>query len=61
MVFPYMEHDLVGLLENHEVSLTPAQIKLYAMQLLQGMEYLHAVRSNQTSVCEAELLNQSTT
>ncbi|ORY55735.1 kinase-like domain-containing protein [Leucosporidium creatinivorum] len=41
MVFPYMDHDLAGLLENHQVRLVPAQIKQYAMQLLEGTRYLH--------------------
>jgi serine/threonine protein kinase len=43
MVFPYMEHDLVGLLENPDVKLPPAQLKLYAKQLLEGIFYLHSV------------------
>ncbi|KIJ51748.1 hypothetical protein M422DRAFT_203035, partial [Sphaerobolus stellatus SS14] len=42
MVFPYMDHDLVGLLENERVMLTPSQIKLYMKQLLEGTPYLHA-------------------
>jgi serine/threonine protein kinase len=44
MVFPYMDHDLAGLLENQNAKLTEAQIKLYARQLLEGTHYLHAVR-----------------
>lgn len=36
-----MEHDLAGLLDNPEVNLTPAQIKCYTRQLLEGMAYLH--------------------
>ncbi|KIJ51719.1 hypothetical protein M422DRAFT_157682, partial [Sphaerobolus stellatus SS14] len=42
MVFPYMDHDLAGLLENERVTLTPSQIKLYMKQLLEGTAYLHA-------------------
>ena len=44
MVFPYMDHDLAGLLENERVKLTPSQIKLYMKQLLEGTEYMHYVR-----------------
>ncbi|KAL4942834.1 hypothetical protein BDV06DRAFT_155264 [Aspergillus oleicola] len=41
MVFPYMEHDLSGLLENPAVQFTEAQIKCYMIQLLEGLKYLH--------------------
>ncbi|KAF6757633.1 Pkinase-domain-containing protein [Ephemerocybe angulata] len=41
MVFPYMDHDLAGLLENERVTLQPSQIKLYMKQLLEGTEYMH--------------------
>lgn len=44
MVFPYMDHDLAGLLENPSVQLQPSQIKLYMKQLLEGTAYLHRVR-----------------
>jgi serine/threonine-protein kinase BUR1 len=43
MVFPYMDHDLAGLLENERVKLQPSQIKLYMKQLLEGTEYMHKV------------------
>lgn len=43
MVFPYMDHDLAGLLENERVTLSPSQIKLYMKQLLEGTEYMHRV------------------
>lgn len=43
MVFPYMEHDLSGLLENPAVHLTEPQIKCYMIQLLEGLKYLHGV------------------
>ncbi|KAK4054616.1 serine/threonine protein kinase, CMGC, CDC2/CDK sub [Microbotryomycetes sp. JL221] len=42
MVFPYMDHDLAGLLENKHVQLLSAHIKQYAKQLLMGTAYLHA-------------------
>ncbi|RKO93082.1 kinase-like domain-containing protein, partial [Blyttiomyces helicus] len=41
MVFPYMEHDLNGLLENPKVRFTPAHIKSFIQQLLEGTSYLH--------------------
>ncbi|CEL04339.1 Putative Serine/threonine-protein kinase bur1 [Aspergillus calidoustus] len=41
MVFPYMEHDLSGLLENPAVHFTEPQIKCYMIQLLEGLRYLH--------------------
>ncbi|GAA5988174.1 hypothetical protein JCM10908_002094 [Rhodotorula pacifica] len=41
MVFPYMDHDLAGLLENRNVRLETAHIKQYSKQLLEGTAYLH--------------------
>ena len=46
MVFPYMDHDLAGLLENERVKLQPSHIKLYMKQLLEGTEYMHRVCHN---------------
>jgi serine/threonine-protein kinase BUR1 len=44
MVFPYMAHDLAGLLENKKIDrLEPSLLKLYARQLLLGTSYLHRV------------------
>lgn len=43
MVFPFMDHDLAGLLENPEVKLSHSIVKLYARQLLAGTSYLHSV------------------
>ncbi|KAJ2852247.1 serine/threonine protein kinase, CMGC, CDC2/CDK sub [Coemansia brasiliensis] len=42
MVFPYMDHDLTGLLENPKIHLRQEHIKLYLRQLLEGTAYLHA-------------------
>ncbi|KAI8325357.1 Pkinase-domain-containing protein, partial [Martensiomyces pterosporus] len=42
MVFPYMEHDLTGLLENPKIHLRVEHMKLYLRQLLEGTAYLHA-------------------
>lgn len=41
MVFPFLDHDLTGLLENASVTLSQGQIKSYAQQLLKGTAYLH--------------------
>ncbi|KAI8804348.1 kinase-like domain-containing protein, partial [Cladochytrium replicatum] len=41
MVFPYMDHDLSGLLENPQVRFSHGQIKSYMKQLLLGLRYLH--------------------
>lgn len=41
MVFPYLDHDLTGLLDAPDVSFTPAQIKCYARQLFEGLAFLH--------------------
>ena len=46
MVFPYMDHDLAGLLENRNVNLETPHIKQYAKQLLTGTAYLHSVSSS---------------
>ena len=43
MVFPDMDHDLAGLLENERVKFSPSQIKLYMKQLIEGTEYMHRV------------------
>jgi serine/threonine-protein kinase BUR1 len=41
MVFPYMHHDLDGLLQNPQVTLTTPQVKSYMQQMLMGLEHLH--------------------
>lgn len=42
MVFPYMAHDLAGLLENKSIiSFDLSLLKLYSQQLLEGTSYLH--------------------
>lgn len=41
MVFPYLDHDLTGLLENPAVRFKPPHIKSYMKQLLMGTNYLH--------------------
>ena len=44
MVFPYLDHDLSGILENRDIKLTVPQIKCYMLQLLQATDYLHKNR-----------------
>ena len=44
MVFPFMDHDLTGLLENSSIKFNLPQIKCYMKQLLEGIAYLHTVR-----------------
>ncbi|KAJ1499201.1 hypothetical protein HMI56_004528 [Coelomomyces lativittatus] len=41
MVFPYLEHDLRGLLDAPGVILSMGQMKTYVQQLFQGLDYLH--------------------
>eukprot|EP00842_Homolaphlyctis_polyrhiza_P000987 jgi/Hompol1/188/HPOL_005251-RA len=41
MVFPYMDHDLAGLLANPLVKITVPQRKSFMQQLLKGVDYLH--------------------
>lgn len=42
MVFPYMDHDLSGILSNPQITLEPRHIKSYMQQLLKGIEHLHS-------------------
>ncbi len=41
MVFPYMDHDLTGLLSCESIHFTTSQIKCYLKQLLSGLAALH--------------------
>ena len=43
MVFPFMDHDLTGILENESINLSLPQIKCYMKQLLEGLAHLHNV------------------
>ena len=42
VVFPYMDHDLTGLLGNPAVKFTTQQIKYYMVEILKGISYLHS-------------------
>ncbi|CAB4373453.1 unnamed protein product [Rhizophagus irregularis] len=56
MVFPYMDHDLAGLLENKDVQFAAPQIKCYLRQLLEGTFYLHQQRILHRDLKAANLL-----
>ena len=43
MVFPYMDHDLCGLLGNPDFKMTHSLAKLLMRQILEGIAYIHAV------------------
>ncbi|KAG9218142.1 hypothetical protein CCMSSC00406_0008081 [Pleurotus cornucopiae] len=60
MVFPYMDHDLAGLLENERVKLQPSHIKLYMKQLLEGTEYMHSNHILHRDMKAANLLISNT-
>jgi serine/threonine-protein kinase BUR1 len=46
MVFPYMDHDMCGLLGNPDFKITHSIAKLFMKQILQGMDFIHAVSRN---------------
>ena len=56
MVTPYMDHDLSGLLENPAVRFSEPQIKCYLLQLLQGLQFLHASKILHRDMKAANLL-----
>lgn len=41
MVFPFMDHDLTGLLGSESIRFSVPQVKCYMKQLLEGIRYLH--------------------
>lgn len=43
MVFPYMDHDLCGLLSNNAFIISNSINKLLFRQILEGMDFIHAV------------------
>lgn len=50
MVFPYMDHDLCGLLANKAFRPTTGIVKLLMRQLLEGLGYIHGVSESDSSV-----------
>lgn len=43
MVFPYMDHDLCGLLANPAFRVNISVMKTLLQQLLEGLVYIHSV------------------
>lgn len=41
MVFPYMDHDLTGLLDSDIPKFSIPQVKCYMRQLLEGIKFMH--------------------
>lgn len=41
MVFPYMDHDLCGLLLNKDFRMSHSTAKLLLRQILEGLQYMH--------------------
>ena len=41
LVFDYMDHDLMGVLESGMVTLEEDHIKLFMYQLMDGLNYCH--------------------
>ncbi|KXS19289.1 Pkinase-domain-containing protein [Gonapodya prolifera JEL478] len=56
MVFEYYPHDLAGLLENNEVLMDLAQVKMYIRQVMEGMKYLHASNIMHRDIKTANIL-----
>lgn len=44
MIFPYMNHDLSGILQQHNIEISLGERKNLFHQLLKGVEYLHLKR-----------------
>lgn len=61
MVFPYMDHDLCGLLSNSDFVPSHSMSKLFMRQILQGMDYIHAVSSFLTPHEKSRSLTSRTT
>lgn len=58
MVFEYVDHDLMGLLESQFVTFNDDQIASLTKQLLCGLEYCHSVRFLHRDIkCSNILLN----
>lgn len=41
LVFDFMDYDMEVVIKDTSIVLTPANIKSYVLQTLQGLEYLH--------------------
>ncbi|KGG52338.1 CmgC/CDK protein kinase, partial [Mitosporidium daphniae] len=56
IVFPFVEHDLVGLLDAPNIRFNVPQIKYYAKQLLQGVAYVHSKNLLHRDIKSANIL-----
>ncbi|MBW0497128.1 hypothetical protein O181_036843 [Austropuccinia psidii MF-1] len=60
MIFPYIDHDLAGLMENKSITFSVSQIKIYSKQLLLGTAYLHRNKILHRDLKAANLLISNT-
>ncbi|XP_076864409.1 uncharacterized protein cdk12 [Brachyhypopomus gauderio] len=60
LVFEYMDHDLMGLLESGLVSFSPEHIRSFMHQLMEGLDYCHKKNFLHRDIkCSNILLNNS--
>jgi len=57
MVFPFMDHDLCGLLANSDFKPTISVHKFFMKQLLEGIAYIHNVCTNTSTLIHADIVS----